>query len=103
MPVHVGNACQCCERVFFIARTDRIEFLAESSEYQLLCSPPCGVKRRFDTRRMAPYSASMYLQQRRHESRRVRIPKDAKSGFQFVPDGHCDPRLVHIGGLLNFS
>ncbi len=69
MPIHVGIACQSCERVYFIARTDQIEFLAETSEYQLLCPAPCGVTRRFDKKRMAPYSVSTYCYNRATRSR----------------------------------
>lgn len=58
MPIHVGIACESCERVFFIARTDRIDFLCETNEYQLVCPAPCGVVRRFDASRMAPYSVT---------------------------------------------
>ncbi len=64
MPIHVGIACQSCERVYFIARTDQIEFLAETFEYQLFCPPPCGVTRLFDKKRMAPYSVSTYCYNR---------------------------------------
>lgn len=56
MPIHVGIACESCERIFFIAKTDRIEFLSGTSEYQLTCLPPCGVVRRFDSHRLAPFS-----------------------------------------------
>jgi RNase P subunit RPR2 len=56
MPIHVGIACESCERVYFIARTDRIEFLTETGEYQLICPPPCGMTRRFDNQRLAPFA-----------------------------------------------
>ncbi len=64
MPIHVGIACQSCERVYFIARTDQIEFLAETFEYQLFCPPPCGVTRRFHKKRMGTYSVGTYCYNR---------------------------------------
>jgi hypothetical protein len=58
MPIHVGIVCESCERIYFIARTDRIEFLAETAEYQLVCPRPCGMMRRFDKERLAPFSVA---------------------------------------------
>ncbi|HVO59301.1 MAG TPA: hypothetical protein VMT53_00120 [Terriglobales bacterium] len=91
MPIHVGIVCESCERVYFIARTDRIEFLAETGEYQLVCPAPCGVSRRFDKQRLAPFSVKTPHYSRgyanRGEYELVRTP----AGYTNTVDGNTGP------------
>ena len=64
MPVHVGIACEKCEKVYFLATdTDRIEpdFSQMGLElFRLTCAPPCSAVRSFHKGDMRPYSVSTY-------------------------------------------
>ena len=61
MPVHVGIACQKCQKVYFLATdTNRIEPDAGLSMFRLTCAPPCRTVRLFHDGDMRPYSVSTY-------------------------------------------
>lgn len=71
MTVHMGIACQSCGRVYFIARTERIEFSSSprSNPYQLNCMAPCEAVRFFEMRDMKPYSVSTFSYERGYADR----------------------------------
>ena len=63
MPVHVGIACNKCQKVYFMATdNDRIEpdHLAGLNMFRLTCPPPCRAVRFFHNGDMRPYSVSTY-------------------------------------------
>jgi hypothetical protein len=62
MRVHVGIACNRCERVYFVGRsTYQIELYdARGGVYRLVCPAPCNAVRSFQKGDMRPYLVSLH-------------------------------------------
>ena len=71
MAVHMGIQCDGCGRVYFIARTDRIEFSSSNLDgrYKLTCVLPCKAVRYFTREEMQPYSVSTSCYERGYADR----------------------------------